>query len=128
MIYDSWQPQAVAVTSDADAPGGGPPQYHGVEPRFSAQKSADGKTIVVRYVNNGAAQTLKLTIKGTAAELAATARVTTYANDDLAAVNTPAEPVKVVPVVTTVPTSGLAKLAVPKQSFITVEVNTTATA
>ena len=39
--------------------------------RFSAQKSTDGKTLVVRYVNNGAAQTLKLTIKGTAAELAA---------------------------------------------------------
>ena len=50
MIHQAWQPQAVAVTSDA-------PQL-AIEPRFSAQTSADGKALVVRYVNNGAAQTL----------------------------------------------------------------------
>ena len=119
MIYQTWQPQAVAVTSDAPLP-----QSPDIESRFSAQTSADGKTLVVRYVNYGAAQALKVNVKGMAAELAATAKVRTYANDDLTAVNTPAEPVKVVPVVTTVPTSSLAKLAVPKQSFIIIEMKT----
>jgi alpha-L-arabinofuranosidase len=116
MIHHAWQPQAVAVTSDA-------PQL-AIEPRFSAQKSADGKMLVVRYVNNGAAQTLKIHVKGMAAELAATVKLRCYANDDLTAVNTPAEPAKVVPVVTTLPTSSLARLAVRKQSFIIVKMET----
>jgi hypothetical protein len=40
----------------------------------------------------------------------------------LTAVNTPAEPVKVVPAAAIVPTSSLAELAVPKQSFVIVEI------
>ena len=122
MIYDTWQPQAVAVTSDVPPPIPNPYSSR-EEPRFSAQKSADGKTLVVRYVNYGAAQGLKIHVKGMAAvELAATAKIWTYANDDLTAVNTPAELVKVVPAVTTVPTSSLAELAVPKQSFVIIEI------
>ena len=114
MIHDTWQPQAVAVTADAsDAASSGP------EGRFSAQKSADGKTLVVRYVNNGPAQSLAITVKGMTP--AVTAKTWTMQNDDLTAVNTPAEPTKVVPTMATVPTASLSKLAVKAQSFVIVE-------
>ena len=132
MIHDTWQPQAVAVTADASdaAPSGpeqqrratrGHPMWPDVAPsgRFSAQKSVDGKTLVVRYVNNGPAQSLAIAVKGMTP--AATAKVWTMQNDDLTAVNTPAEPTKVVPTMATVPTAGLSKLAVKAQSFVIVE-------
>ena len=119
MIADTWQPQAVAVTSDA-----GPSQCieghpQNCEGRYSAQMSADAKTLVVRYVNDGPTQTLALNLKGFAPS--ATAKLWVMQNDDLAAVNTPAEPTKVVFEKSTVPTASLASLVVQTQSFIIVE-------
>lgn len=119
MIADTWQPAAVSVTSDAGPSPciAGHPQN--CECRYSAQMSADAKTLVVRYVNDGPAQALALNIKGFTP--APTAKLWVMQSDDLAAVNTPAEPTKVVFETSTVPTASLAALMVKTQSFIIVE-------
>jgi alpha-L-arabinofuranosidase len=119
MISDTWQPQAVAVSSDAGPERCVEGHPENCEGRYSAQLSADATTLVVRYVNTGAAHTLAIRVKGFSAAPTSTLRV--LQSDDLTAVNTPAEPTKVVFATSTVSTASLAALAVGKQSFIIVE-------
>jgi hypothetical protein len=138
MISQSWQPNAVSITSNATSSLACPerlnrkqlrkwqPDYFvdGCPGAFSAQVSDDGKTLVVRFVNMGAGPvTLDLSVKsksGEAVALPAVAKLHQLHNAEMTAVNTPANPLHVSP--TTLNISSTAAVPVPAQAFVIVEV------
>jgi|EP01046_Picozoa_sp_COSAG06_P017124 hypothetical protein len=97
------------------------PHKQQLEGRVSAQRSDDGKKIVVRLVNWGEEdETVMLNVAGVV--LAPTVRVTRYHSDDLAAVNTPAHPRGVVPnPPETVARASLQRLSLPASTYMVVE-------
>ena len=90
MVDRSWQPNALNVTGA------------GSDSAFSAQKSDDGKTVVLRYVNYGADE-VKVTVTLTSGSAGGSSSPTlvqmwTIASDDPDAANSPANPTAVSPV------------------------------
>lgn len=112
LIKDTWQPNAVNF-SLAGTGCGRVDRVHGAE-QVSAQASDNGKSIVVRYVNKGAAPaniTIQFPSTITGADTSsgpttgdtsiytttATTAISILSWPDLAAANTPAEPTKISP-------------------------------
>eukprot|EP01046_Picozoa_sp_COSAG06_P003940 COSAG06_NODE_158_length_21760_cov_36.036979_8_plen_300_part_00 len=131
MIHQTWQPNAVAVTTNATSsfacpervqrPGGDDGPCDGA---MTAQVSNDGKALVVRFVNMGAAPvSLDLSIKP---RDATSARMRVLHSDDLRAANTPAQPLAVSPTTVEMATgtnfSSLSSVPVPAQAFVVIEV------
>ena len=148
MIHQSWQPNAVSVTTNATTAGTSfvCPEtlreqqngwWHASDVQstdggsdgscpgaLTAQVSDDGKTLVVRFVNFGVGPViLDLQI---APRTASAAQLQVLHSDKLTAVNTPAQPLAVVP--TTVKMSAgtnfstLSAVPVPPQAFAIVQV------
>eukprot|EP01051_Picozoa_sp_SAG22_P002256 SAG22_NODE_99_length_20560_cov_128.669029_21_plen_156_part_00 len=141
MISQTWQPNAVSVTSNRSVgrscpeslnrkhlkswrPDGGIADCPGA---LSAQASDDGKTLVVRFVNMGAGKTLlSLSFKSKDGAEPKSAEMRLLHNTDLTAVNTPEKPLQISP--TTVKMapgsnfSNLAAVPVPAQAFAIIEV------
>ena len=114
MVDQTWQPHALQVDVPPGAWGG---QLRGAANSLcSAQKSADGKTLVLRYVNFhqstpyplAPATTLKVYLKGSMAEDAAFASATmwTLSSDDPLAANPPGQPRKIAPKKQALPSFG----------------------
>jgi hypothetical protein len=101
------------------------PHHEQLEGRVSAQRSDDGKTIVVRLLNWGAeGETVALDIAGVV--LAPTVHVVRYHNAELSAVNTPAQPKSVVPdLPQAISSTSLQELALPGRTYMVVEVAVT---
>ena len=91
MIARSWQPLNLRVTEAGDCFTTGPDNQTPVS--VSAQRSDDGGTVAVR-VTARAAITLQLALPGVAAS---SVNVTTLAWPERDGVNTPAEPLRIVP-------------------------------
>jgi alpha-L-arabinofuranosidase len=130
MIDSTWQPNALQVDMPPAAGGWGG-QLRGAEGSLaSAQKSDDGKTLVLRYINFhqdlphplAPAATLKVNLKGSTAETHfVSATMWSLASDDAEAANTPGDPTRVAPKKTTLPSFGDGTvLQIPVNSYVVV--------
>ena len=105
LIDQTWQPNALQVDVPSGVWNGAEPELHPANSLFSAQKSVDGKTLVLRYVNfhqSGAplapATTLKVHLTGSMAEAKFSAAIMwSLASEDPERANTPGQPTRVAP-------------------------------
>ena len=109
MIDQTWQPNALKVETSAGWNSGGTqPGLHPPKSLFSAQTSADGNTLVLRYVNFhqsthdvipqlAPATTIKVHLIGSMAAAEFNATMWTLASADPERGNTPGQPTRVAP-------------------------------
>ena len=139
MVDRTWQPNALQV----EVPSGAWPKWGGELPMktenaslTSAQKSDDGKTLVLRYVNFyqslyavdhalhplAPATNLTVHLTGAMAERQfSSATMWTLSSQDPLAANTPGQPTKVAPIKTTLPSFGDSTvLQIPANSYVVV--------
>ena len=126
MIDQTWQPSALNVTAVATQSG----QPLG-SPVVSAQKSTDGKTLVMRYVNFGSASSptpaVSVTVhlkssSGAAVETRGAATVWTLESQDGLGANPPGQPSLISPKKSTLASFGDGTvLSVPSNAYVIVE-------
>merc|ERR1712060_802418 len=110
MIAETWQPNALKIDANSST-------------TASAQKSDDGKTLVLRYANPAPATAVTVHLKGGMSDVAYTSATTwTLSSDDPNAANPPGQPSLISPVKATLPSFGDGTvLKIPANSYVIVE-------